>query len=73
MNEQSVGVELELNELLRHMVERGSSDLHLAVGVPPLLRIDGRLNRIEMDSLTGGSSQFSEQGVSVISLLGRTK
>jgi twitching motility protein PilT len=63
MNERSVGVELELNELLRHMVERGASDLHLTVGVPPLLCIDGRLNRIEMDSLTGGSSQFSEQGV----------
>lgn len=63
MSEQSVGVELELKELLRHMVEREASDLHLAIGVPPVLRIDGRLNRIEMDSLTGGSYQFSEQGV----------
>jgi twitching motility protein PilT len=34
---------MELDELLRIMVERKASDLHLRVGAPPLYRIDGVL------------------------------
>ena len=49
---------MELEELLRYMVERGASDLHLTVGVPPLLRIDGRVNRTESSSLTGEDTQL---------------
>ncbi len=36
-----------INELLTLAVKRGASDLHLAVGVPPTLRIDGELNPLE--------------------------
>jgi twitching motility protein PilT len=32
-----------VDELLRLTVESGASDLHLAVGIPPMLRIDGAL------------------------------
>jgi twitching motility protein PilT len=32
-----------MEELLRLMVKRKASDLHITVGVPPILRIDGRL------------------------------
>lgn len=35
------------NELLTIAVKRGASDLHLAVGVPPTLRIDGQLVPLE--------------------------
>ncbi len=35
-----------LEELLRMMVERGGSDLHIAAGSPPRVRIDGRLAEI---------------------------
>lgn len=42
-----------LRELLELMSERRASDLHLTVGTPPQLRIDGRLQRMDMDSLTG--------------------
>jgi len=53
MNELLEGVKLELQELLKHMVEKGASDLHLTAGVPPQLRIDGRLKETEFKSLTG--------------------
>ncbi|MCK4993631.1 MAG: PilT/PilU family type 4a pilus ATPase [Candidatus Omnitrophica bacterium] len=38
---------LEIKELLRLIVERGASDLHLTVGRPPQLRIGGHLTHIE--------------------------
>jgi len=41
-----------LHELLEEMVRRGASDLHLTVGTPPQLRIDGDLVRTEHDVLT---------------------
>ena len=41
-----------LRELLELMNERRASDLHLTVGSPPQLRIDGRLQRLDMDLLT---------------------
>jgi twitching motility protein PilT len=43
---------ITLRELLELMNERGASDLHLTVGSPPQLRIDGRLQRLDMDTLT---------------------
>lgn len=36
-----------VNDFLRHMVEKKASDLHLKVGSPPILRIDGSLQRTE--------------------------
>ncbi len=41
-----------LRELLELMVNRRASDLHLTVGAPPILRIDGRLVKTEFDILT---------------------
>ena len=38
---------LDLDQLLAYAVERGASDVHLKVGSPPYIRIDGRLERIE--------------------------
>ncbi|MDB4909897.1 MAG: twitching motility protein [Gemmatimonadetes bacterium] len=35
-----------IEELLRMMVQRGSSDLHLRVGEPPIVRVDGEMVRI---------------------------
>ena len=34
-----------LDDLLSEVTERGASDLHLAVGLPPMLRVDGSLQR----------------------------
>jgi twitching motility protein PilT len=38
---------MELNPLLRRAVELGASDIHLKVGVPPILRRDGEIGPLE--------------------------
>ncbi len=38
---------LELDNLLKHQVSKGASDLHLRVGEPPVLRLHGEMQRIE--------------------------
>ncbi len=48
---------VKLEELLRLVVERGASDLHLTVGSPPQLRIDEELVPTEFDVLTPEASQ----------------
>jgi twitching motility protein PilT len=42
---------VEMDELLTLVVEENASDLHIAVGKPPCLRIDGRLRPLETDPL----------------------
>ncbi|MDZ4723514.1 MAG: type IV pilus twitching motility protein PilT [candidate division Zixibacteria bacterium] len=41
-----------LRELLEQMVKMGASDLHLTTGSPPVLRVDGKLQRLKLDILT---------------------
>jgi len=41
-----------LPELLRIMAEKGASDLHISVGSPPVIRLDGRLVPLRMEPLT---------------------
>lgn len=44
---------INLRELLEQMVKMGASDLHLTVGSPPVVRVDGKLQRLpEQDMLT---------------------
>jgi twitching motility protein PilT len=43
---------MNIDDLLRHTVERGASDLHLKVGKVPFLRIDGDLQPTSHDVLT---------------------
>jgi twitching motility protein PilT len=38
---------IEIDTLLKHMVTKGASDLHLRVGEPPVLRLHGEMMRIE--------------------------
>jgi twitching motility protein PilT len=55
---------MNIDELLKIAVERGASDLHLKVGVAPMMRIDGRLMRIEeKDRLTGQEIQEAAAGL----------
>ena len=42
---------VSMEELLNLMVQRGGSDLHLSVGSPPRIRLDGRLQDTEHDVL----------------------
>jgi twitching motility protein PilT len=38
---------IDLDGLLRTLVERGGSDLHLTAGIPPAIRIDGELSHVD--------------------------
>ena len=40
-----------IDKLLQTVVKRKASDLHIAVGQPPVLRMDGRLKRLETKTL----------------------
>lgn len=41
-----------LEDLLQLIIEKGGSDLHLSVGLPPIMRIDGQLIRTDYPALT---------------------
>lgn len=43
---------INLHQLLKTMIERGASDLHITTGSPPQLRIDGRLVPVKSPPLT---------------------
>ena len=43
---------LEMNEMLKIIVERDGSDLHLSVGKPPVMRLHGTLDIVDPDLLT---------------------
>ena len=39
-----------IDDLLRLTVERAASDLHVTVGLPPMIRVDGEMARISRES-----------------------
>jgi twitching motility protein PilT len=41
-----------MHQLLKAMIEKGASDLHLTTGSPPQLRIDGKLHPLKMPPLS---------------------
>jgi twitching motility protein PilT len=43
---------LLIDKLLHTVISRNASDLHLTVGQPPVVRVDGRLHRLETKELT---------------------
>lgn len=43
--------DISMSDLLQLVVDEGSSDLHLAVGAPPVLRIHGSLQPLDADPL----------------------
>ncbi len=44
---------MNLRNTIEKMVKQGASDLHLKVGIPPVLRIDGDLKAMKEEPLTG--------------------
>ncbi|TVQ97217.1 MAG: type IV pilus twitching motility protein PilT [Deltaproteobacteria bacterium] len=44
---------INLHQLLKLMVDKGASDLHITVGSPPQLRIDGRLVAVKAPPMNG--------------------
>lgn len=51
------GSKLNLQELLRIMVDQGGSDLHVAAGSPPRIRVHGKLSPMNSQPLTGVESK----------------
>ncbi len=54
---------IEMKDLLRIVVERNASDLHLAVGKPPLLRVDGILKYLDVESLTPQDTEKFQKAI----------
>src|SRR5690349_5197971 len=52
MNAPSQPLQINLHQLLRAVVEKGASDLHITTGTPPQLRIDGQLLPLKTPPLT---------------------
>ena len=48
---------MELNKLLSYSVDSGASDLHLSVGSIPMVRINGTMQRLNMDALVQDDMQ----------------
>ena len=49
--------EVHIDDLLKTVVERGASDLHMCVGIPPVLRIDGALSPLNYEKFTSRQTQ----------------
>jgi twitching motility protein PilT len=41
-----------LHQLLKAMIEKGASDVHITTNSPPQLRIDGKLQQLKMPPLS---------------------
>jgi len=54
---------VELIQLLQHAIACGASDVHLSSGLPPLLRVDGELQRLDAPALLDIDIQTLMQGV----------
>jgi len=48
---QPADVKVTLHQLLRTMIEKGASDLHITTASPPLLRIDGQIIPLKLPPL----------------------
>jgi twitching motility protein PilT len=48
---------VRIHDLLSLAVEQGASDLHIAAGERPTLRIDGEITRLEMDELSADEAK----------------
>ncbi len=46
------GSGFDYKSILQHMIQQNASDLHLKVGRPPTLRVDGQMMALEMQPLT---------------------
>jgi len=49
--------EIEIKELLQLAVDESASDLHLTVGSPPVLRVNGRLRPLDATALTPNDTE----------------
>jgi len=48
---QGTDLKVNLHQLLKAMIEKGASDMHITTGAPPLLRIDGQIVPLKLPPL----------------------
>jgi twitching motility protein PilT len=46
------GIKVNLHQLLRAMIDKGASDMHITTGSPPLLRVDGAIVPLKLPALS---------------------
>jgi twitching motility protein PilT len=46
------GIKVNLHQLLRAMIDKGASDMHITTGSPPLLRVDGAIVPLKLPPLS---------------------
>ena len=51
-----------LDDLLRLVLEEGSSDLHITAGAPPSLRLDGQMVKLDVPALTAADTEELVRG-----------
>jgi twitching motility protein PilT len=54
---------LDLNELLRFVMEQRASDLHVKVGSPPFIRVDGHLQATPFDVVNAADTERMAFGI----------
>lgn len=54
---------IQIQSLFKLMVEKGASDLHIRVGVSPVLRMNGDLYRLKTDPVTSEDMDSCLQGI----------
>jgi twitching motility protein PilT len=52
MTQSQDAIKVNLHQLLRAMIEKGASDMHVTTGSPPLLRIDGAIVPLKLPPLS---------------------
>ncbi len=50
-------VKVEINDLLIEVMKRDASDLHITVGAPPIMRVNGVLRRMDYPKLTSDDTR----------------
>ncbi|WP_339396986.1 hypothetical protein [Synechococcus sp. C9] len=45
-------MELMMEDLMEEVIQRGGSDLHLSAGLPPYIRISGKLTPTDHEPMT---------------------
>ena len=49
---QGIEMAVDIAQLLAFSVKNNASDLHLSAGVPPMIRVDGDVKRVNMPPLS---------------------
>jgi len=55
--------EINMNDLLQATVDEGASDLHIRVGIPPMLRIHGALTPLDSPPLTEADTEALSRSI----------